>query len=504
MRRNIFVSPGVVAIAFVLILASCRKINLATDVGQGLIPEVDNIHTFDTTIEVQTFNNIFTAASDSFNSLGTDEQFLGLINNDPIFGKTDARMYFQTLPVAKLQNVPAKRYLDSVVLYIDHIETYGDSTIPQTIQVSEISPSFPFKFTTNRDSAYSIRFNGFTTTNILGSTTIAPVSLKDSVLIWPDTVKTSRLLRIKLDPAFGQRLLALDSLTIGNDTLFKQQFNGFAIKSINGGNAAMGFDLLSARTRLALFYKYDNPTVANDLDTTVANFVLSGTSAAVSNYIGRDYSGTQIATNSGDNLADQVTYIQNAPGTYALLKIPALANMSNRIIHLAQLQAQSVYDATDTLFYVPRLFIDAVGGNGKNFNLPFVFNDYFSEGTIGLNGLALFGFEGLPKKDAGNNTIKEWKFDLTRYVQNVVNGKRPPYDLRLYAKPIFNVADTLEYRTADNNVVKTPVTVAIRIPQSRALSVSSTLVSPLVGRVRLGGGSHPTQKMKMRIVYSKL
>lgn len=509
MRRNIFVSLGVVALAFILILVSCRKINLATDVGQGLIPEVDNIHTFDTTLEVQTFNNIFTAATDSFNSLGSDEQFLGLIDNDPIFGKTDARMYFQTLPSSKskdfLKNVPSKRYLDSVVLYVDYVETYGDSLMPQTIQVSEISPSFNFKFTPNRDSAFSIRYNGFTTTNILGTKTIIPATLKDSVLIPPDTLKTARLLSIKLDQALGERLLSLDSASIANDTLFKQQLNGFALQSINGGNAALGFDLLGAKTKLSVYYRYDNLTTANDQDTTVANFVLMGTAAAASNYIGRDYSGTQIAATSGDNVHDDVTYVQNVPGTYSLLKIPGLADLSNRIIHLAELKAESIFDASDAMFAPPKLFIDALSTSGKNYNLPYVFNDFTSntEGGYGISstGMALFGVDSILKRDASNQSISEWRFNLTRYVQNVVNGKKVSADLRLYAKPFFVISDTMEYRSIDNNFVQSPIRIPVAISQSR---VSSSMISPLIGRVRLGGGSHPTQQMKLRIVYSKL
>jgi len=506
MRRNLFVSFGVVTVAFLIILVSCRKINMATDVGQGLIPEVDNVHTFDTTIEVLTYNHLFTSANDTFNTVRSDEQFLGLIENDPIFGKTDARMYFQIIPRQSLRNVPSKRYLDSVVLYVDYVETYGDSTIPQTIQVSEIRPTYDFKFIINRDSsdAYSIRSNNIDVfSNVLATKSIIPSTLDDSIYYWQDSlVKTANVLSIKLDNSLGERLLSLDSASIVNDTLFKQNFNGFALRSTNGGNAVLGLSLLSERTRVAVFYKYESTSNA-DLDTTVANFALASTSAAAANYVGRNYSGTQMAASVGDNIADQFVYIQNTPGAYALLKIPALAGMSNRIVHLAELQAEAIADPSDQLFYPPKLFIDAYDNTSNiNYNLPFVFNDFLSSGTISELGLFAFGYDSISKNN-GSNTVTAWNFNVTRYVQNIVNGKRRATDLRLYAKPLFNIVDTLEYNS-DNGYVKVAQPLEVHTVQSRSPNVSTEVVSPLVGRVRLGGGSHPTQRMKLRIVYSKI
>ena len=76
-----------------LILFSCTKINEATDLGGNLIPPVDNIHTFDTTLEVQVFNDSFTVVTDSTIALPGFTHFLGKINNDPFFGKTNAQMF---------------------------------------------------------------------------------------------------------------------------------------------------------------------------------------------------------------------------------------------------------------------------------------------------------------------------------------------------------------------------------------------------------------------------
>ena len=67
--------------------------------GADLIPAVDNITTFDTTIyDLQAYNDTFGIANDSTRFSASYEAFLGLINNDPFFGKTDARLFFELKP----------------------------------------------------------------------------------------------------------------------------------------------------------------------------------------------------------------------------------------------------------------------------------------------------------------------------------------------------------------------------------------------------------------------
>jgi hypothetical protein len=79
------------------------------------------------------------------------------------------------------------------------------------------------------------------------------------------------------------------------------------------------------------------------------------------------------------------------------------------------------------------------------------------------------------------NEITQWNFNVTRYVQRVVNSTEPAQELRLYAP----------------------------FPLVRASSFGveqyiNTGVPHAIGRVRVGGGNHPTQRMRMRMVYSKL
>ncbi len=489
-----------------LLIVSCNKINLPTELGRDLIPTVDNIHTFDTTIEVQTYNGIFDPLTDSFKMAYNYMHLVGAINNDPVFGKTDARLFFQLSPGGyPFKNVPLSLYLDSVVLVLDHSLTYGDSLSTQTLQVSEIDPSAVFK----ADSVTAYKLNDlFPTVGTLGTTTVTPATLKDSIELvnyptYGDTTLVANQIRIKLNNSFGQRLLSYDSLGVSNyDSVFATKFKGFAIESIGGGNALMGVGLTSANTRLEVYYRYNNATTPDDIDTTVTTYTFLGSSSyanANANYINRDYSGTQVLNGAGDQAEDPIVYIQNNPGTYTHIKVP-LNGFPNSVVHLAELQMESIYDPSDSLFYSwPNIFLDVYDSSATKYKLtPYLFG---ASGSA-LTGYSLIGMETFYsntnllqpfyfKEDPSGNRVRQLRFNLTRYVQQIASYNQPVYLMRLYAPTTVSLplGDPTTSTTDD---------IRFTIPTTSARGV------PGVGRIRFGGGNHPTQKMKLRVVYSRL
>jgi hypothetical protein len=442
------------------------------------------------------FSNIDPLLNDSARSAYSDEQFLGLITNDPIFGKTDARMFLELKPPFfkhTFLNKPDSLFIDSVVLVLDYVETYGDSTIPQTINVYELDQSNVFKTHSKQDSAYFIRQNNLTYSNLLGSATILPQSLNDSINNYQDT--TSHQLRIRLSDAFGDRLLKYDTILASpnnayySDSIFKTKLKGFALQSVSGGNAIMGFDLMGANTKLAIYYKY----FKNDpnKDTTVAYFSFAGNaSSASANYIQRDYSGTPVLAAQGGATPDPIVYIQTTPGTFATLKIPALANLNNRVVHRAELIAEQVYHISDSMFQTPNfLYLDAYSPNlGKFRTIPY---DLIFDGQAFNFGS--FGVSPTNTTDVGGNVVRTWKFNLTRYVQHVVNDTEPLFDLRLSAP--FYLYDQYVPPIANGESSATPFKVTLN-------------PAPAKGRVRLHGNTDPNdpnpRRMRLRIIYSKL
>lgn len=491
MKKNyISLSLFTFVLATILITIGCRKINEATDVGGDLIPAVDNITTFDTTISVEAYNDSFTFANDSQYLARGEEVFLGRINNDPFFGKTDAQMFFELKPTAYgiypfVRKDSVK--IDSIVMVLDYLETYGDTNMAQTFKVYELDQSNNF----TSDSAYLIRKQNFTFNTAfplsLPGQSFIPRKLKDSVKAFRDT--TASQLRIQLDTNFARRLFNYDTTNAYNsDSIFRSLFKGFAVRSEGAGNAIMGFNLGGYNTKLAIYYNY--PKVGGGGRDTTVNYFAFTTYSAMANYIGRDYTGTPFAAVAGGTSPSPLVYLQNSPGTYATIKIPALPGLSNRLVHRAELIAEQIYDVSDSMFLSPQLlYLDAndpaITSNKKFRSIPF--DVLFNLPNLGSpSNLNAFGVNPVYALDPNGQRIRTWHFNISRYVQNILTGKRPLYNLRLSA-PFF-VTNMYENGT------------------SEATSLSVIGLNPTIakGRIRLGGGNHPTQKMRLRIIYSKL
>jgi hypothetical protein len=145
-KKGLALSAVLLVFLSSLIFLSCKKINEATELGGNLLPAIDNISTFDTTLSVETFNLLFTDQEDTTSS--SVLQFLGNINNDPLFGKSEGTMYFDLFPTAIKNPFPFVKDslvgLDSIVLVLGYNNTYGDTTGDQQVEVFEIPSTETF------------------------------------------------------------------------------------------------------------------------------------------------------------------------------------------------------------------------------------------------------------------------------------------------------------------------------------------------------------------------
>lgn len=472
---------------FLIIIISCSRINESTNLGGGIIPAIDGVTTFDTTLTVEAYNNVFTGLTDSGSVSIFDDHILGNISNDPFFGRTNAKIFLELKPsfykwsFSDILNKDSL-FLDSVVMVLGWKGTYGDTSATQRIRVYEMEQSNDFR----NDTTYEIRQQYFTYSSLLGTRDIAPKSITDSVIIFKDTVKTTGQLRIRLNDDFGNRLLKVFDTTNAylSDSAFKRYFRGFAIEADQSmGNALMSFGLYNnINTKLAIYYRFNKN---GKQDTTVSNFIFSELSAH-HNFIDRNFNGTPFLTSLGGAIPDDFVYIINAPGSFATLKIPALRNLSNRIVHRAELILEQVYDPSDKTFIPPQgLYLDVYDSSLSKFKaIPY---DFLPDNTgLGQEQFGMFGKDGV---DLSGNRIRVWKFNLSRLVQNNLTGKEPIHDFRLltHRSVVNQIRENNENNAGRFGVITIPINDLYGI-----------------GRVRLGGGTHPIQRLRLRIIYSKI
>lgn len=492
MKRKLlkFRYPLYVFISFIFIYG-CTKIDTTT-IGGGVLPLVDNINTFEQSFDVITKNYTDTNSDSTF-VFSTDAQILGHLD-DPIFGKTKADLYLQVTPPTYPFSFPKSKdslLLDSAVLVVKYAGIYGDSLAKQKINVFRVTDD---SFQSTRklsDVSYTNKLYRiheavlYNNAELLGSTFISPDELRPvrKIAYKKDSVVSSQL-RIRLNDNFGRLFLDQNgSGAFKNDTTYRAFFKGFALipEIAAGGNALMYF-LTNNDTKLIVYHRVLKPDAT--YDTTAQSFIFGNFSISANN-ITRDRSSGEIASHLDNNLPDNVMYLQGTPGTYARVTIPGLENLSNRIVHRAELVMKQIWNGPqkleDDLYPAPYVYPEVYNtdSNAINFDDTLIYNPVRSD-IYTNNAFYYLGGARMDTVDAGRS-IAKYNINLTRYVQGIITRRTKNYPLHL----------TIPYR---------PVRF-VRLSNSLNITPYSALGA---GRLKAGGGNHPQYKMYLRIIYSKI
>lgn len=480
---------------------NCTKLD-TTDIGSDLLPAVDNVKTFDTTLLINSRQESF--YSDSTYIGKTDDYAVGSISNDPLFGTTRADIYAQLKP-------PFYPYyfgnqgdtivgLDSVVLCLKYMGFWGDSMLPVNLQVREVNDAM------FRDSGYNENKTAYKPSvmgSVLASANINVRNMGNYIKLNNGRDSVRNQIRIKLPSAWAATLFGKDSTRVGpnnafyTDSLYRLAYNGIAIIGGGGGNGLIYASLSDTATKLEIHFKrrnlgkvdsvYSSFRLNSSFSPNVANAPTSNTS----NYILRTRSGFPVG-----NPVSSEHYLQTAPGTFVNLSIPGLAGLSNRLIHRAEIIVEQIPTdpgplGLDEKFSAPNfLFLDLkdTGTIAKWKPIYFDLNtaEVYYPDNNGIPYIArqtnyqYFGGYRRSKTDPlTNNLTKYYNFNISRYVQQIVTQHTRVYDMRLYAP--FN----LNYPQYSGTFIPFGNNIAF-------------------GRVRIGSGSNPNYRLRLRIVYSKL
>lgn len=442
-----------------LSLASCNESSV---VGLDVQPASDSLnvgYNDSTTIYTRTLNG---------DSLITDETLIstgiGLIGKyvDPVFGTATASMYTQVrLPT----NIGATTFgtapvCDSIVLSLVYDgPVYGKKDRKnQTLNVYQISESM---------TTSTVYYSNQTLSLLPGDLTqddgfvFKPRPL-DSVQVFDNPTKPELKPQIlaHLDQAFGQLLLNNQTTgNLANNAAFQSFFKGIYITTENTtGLAAEEGNIIHFRmgeSKITLYYHNSTSGTATSL-----KYDLSLGSVARFNHFKHDYSAVgvnaDLATQVGTAGASQnaTVFVQGMSGAKTKITFPYLMNwVDNGLIGINKAELVISVDTNlldlyrlDTFAAPTALVIFGINDNGTTYAIPDAF-----EGSTYFGGTL-------------NSGTVQYRFNIARYIQQVLDGDRNNNGL---------------YILASNGAVN-------------------------ANRVVIAGASSTTRPMKLNITYTKL
>lgn len=396
----------ITALLFVGII-SCKK--TPEDIGLPLLPGSDLLNAvFTDTASLITH----TVRDDSVRADEASVQLLGKYF-DPIFGITSASLYAELAP-SKFNPVfgPNPRLDSAVLSLVYHNKTYYGTLEQQQFKVYELMEDIDYDATyySNRILKKGIE---------LGSAYIIPnVSDSDSV----GSIKYPPHLRITLRDDFFQKFLN-NTTSYGSNSSFQSFFKGIYVESSAGVSQGQGaifsIDLRHTYSRVSLFYHNDTTTG----QIIYFNPTSSNCQCGMFSHFEHDYSVTtdvKAQLESSDLIQQDNIYVQPMAGLRTKVSMPDIKNMFSGqkvAINKAELVMYAEPASVDSPYYAHSKLVATIADSVLG---PVVMPDYYYEGESYFGG----------SYDATN---KLYKFNIARYIQQVINGTRENQGLYIIA-----------------------------------------------------------------------
>lgn len=469
-----------------------------TDIGGDQLPAVDNVHTFDTTLLINSSQGYFNDTTSAVD-VGEDHA-LGSIFNDPVFGRTTANIFMQLKPSFYPYYFGSAGdtlvALDSIVLCLKYTAFWGDSLTPVHLEVKEIQDG---QFRDSFARVNRLYYQPSYSASSIGSANIDSRRLADTIKYTNGKNYSVNQIRIKItDPTWISRLFGRDSTSANaannafyKDSIYKLFYNGLAVVANGGGNGLFYVNIADTATKLEIHYKKRKSGVTDTVYSALrvnSSYRDNNTPSSTGNYVSRDRSGFPASVaNSNEH------YLQTSPGTFVSLNIPGLATFPNAIIHRAEITIEQIPGnlVTDSTFSAPNFLYLDLKDTGTAVKYKPVYYDLnpgigYDPDNVGgyyfpTGGQIDFNYFGgyKRKKTNATGTFNYYTFNISRYIQHLITEHRPNYGLRVWAPfDIFYPQYATELIPFSNNIA--------------------------YGRVKIGSATNVNHPLKLRIIYSKL
>jgi len=398
---------AIISLFIAVLSGSCvKEYNLPV----GLLPKSDLINlSVDSSFSIQTY----TLYDDSVPSNAPTTALLGAIN-DPAIGTTKTEFITQfsatTNNILVMSN-PLKP--DSVCLYLAYQKDTasnvfaGTAGTPLHIRIYQL--------------------NAYITDTVNHYTKEDPSRYYDPEMpplldtIFKPYAQNDTMLVLKLSSFLASQFTGPSNLTSLTDvTLFPQFFKGLYCQTVADPNnkSIVGFNLLSANTKLVVYYRNDTAKVSIPMTFSITS------SNAYFNLATHQYnSNINNAINNTTTPSTQYTYAQTNGGLKTLVKIPNLINWNithpnNAIIKVELLvpilENNPLYRSPDGMM------IETAKSDG--IHSQYMFEYYTSTG----------GYLGVARDTA--YTKLNYSFDISKYARDIVKNPSTDYGLYIYAE----------------------------------------------------------------------
>jgi len=402
LKRLVFLHQLVLIALVSLLIASCTKD--ISPIGTKLVDPIDLLSMgYTDTIQIIAYSvpddSVYTH---NLNISNVHYIQLGSMY-DPIFGRATSSLYTQLFLSQSRTRFGTSPIFDSAYLYLPYKSSYGDTLSNMTLRVYGLTESII-------DSLHSYSYTtlSYDETKPFGEITFQPKPY-DSTFY--NGKKQAPMLRISINSTFGNSVLRItDTTTLNSNAEFVKVFKGICIiaepQNTPGKGSILTFVMPSDYIKLQMYYH-------NTEDTTNYNFAISAGCSRFQNYDHYGYAEAipmlKQQLDGNTSLGQEFLFAQGMAGAKIKIEFPNLKKSFDAqkiVLNDAQLILGNA-SVSDVFKNPSYLTLRSIGENGNT--SPFNIVDE-TEGA----GY----FDGTYNK--GSNS---YRFRITRYIQQVLNGE---------------------------------------------------------------------------------
>ena len=329
---------------------------------------------------------------------------------EPVFGTFTAETALQFSLPSNSVNFGAGATADSLVFILALNEvSAGDTTAPLNLNVSllgeALSPDSIYY--SDRKPALGAPVASYTVNHPNITTVVNEPRATGTDTLQPE----GRQLRLRMPDALAQQFLAASgTASLASQANFLAFFPGLVVSPVGSGNAfVVQANLGSTLSGLVLYYHLDGARKRFKFDFASA--------AAHYTHFAHDFATTPVAAAQAQGTAAQQLFATGGQGVKAAITLPYLDKMA------ANVPGRMAVNKATLIFYVD----ESLPGFAATDAPPSL--QLLAQDSLGANAYLP---DQLDKYYGGryNSATKSYAFDVSRYVQNVINGK-PNYGLYL-------------------------------------------------------------------------